>query len=168
MKIKFLSDKAIAPRLATGGAVAYDLYVPKDTVIHKGRQIVPLDFAIEIPEGYEAKIEPRSGFSSKGMEGYQVVVGQKLTDGQVIEGRYCNLESSRFDADVLVGKIDWDYRGNVGVIVKSYEDEDFLIKAGTRIAQMTFYQIFAWDLEEVAELSETDRGEGGFGSTGTK
>lgn len=170
-KIKFLSDKAFFPERATIGSVGYDLRVPKDTVIHSGRQVVPLDFALEIPEFYEAKIEPRSGFSSKGMEGHAILQMSERTsetDWQTV-GKYASLDSSRFDADVLIGKIDWDYRGNVGVIVKSNEQSDFLIKAGTRIAQMTFYPVFVpSEFKEYVELSETDRGEGGFESTGTK
>ena len=66
---------------------------------------------------------------------------------------------------MLVGKIDSDYRGEVGVIIKSDDDKEFVIKAGTRIAQMTFYNVPETVLTEVEELTETER-EGGFGSTG--
>ena len=77
-KIKRLSEATILPKRATEGAVAYDVFVPKDTVVKKGRQVIPLGFAIELPNcNYEAKIEPRSGFSSKGMEGYSLCIVHK-------------------------------------------------------------------------------------------
>lgn len=145
IKIKKLSEDAIIPRKATEGAAAYDLYVPRETVINKSRQVIPLDIALSIPYGYEAKIEPRSGFSSKGME---------AKNGQ------------RVDADVLDGKIDSDYRGNISIIIHSHESYPFTIEKGTRIAQMTIYKVEDADFIAVEELDETDRGEGGFGHTG--
>lgn len=151
MKIKFksLSKLAIMPKKGTQGAAAYDLYVPNDVVVCSGRQIIPLDFSIEIPYGYEAKIEPRSGCSSKGME-----------------GEYLDRESiRRFDCDVIQGKIDSDYRGCIGVIVNN-KDSQFVIPQATRIAQLTFYKVENIEFVEVEELSETNRGDGGFGSTG--
>lgn len=152
MKIKFLSDKAQMPTRADKGAAGFDLYVPQDTVIKPGRNIVPLDFAIELDHSHEAQIRPRSGFSAKGMEGFS------------LEDNSCN----RYDADVILGTIDQTYRGNVGVIIKSYENQPFLIKAGTRIAQMVISECFLGELETVTELSDTDRGDGGFGHTGTR
>lgn len=145
IKIKKLSEDAIIPRKATKGAAAYDLYVPRETVINKSRQVIPLDIALSIPYGYEAKIEPRSGFASKGME-----------------ARY----GERKNADVIVGKIDSDYRGCIGIIIKSNESYQFVIEKGTRIAQMTIYKVEDADFIAVDELDETDRGEGGFGHTG--
>ena len=171
-KIKRLSEATILPKRATEGAVAYDVFVPKDTVVKKGRQVIPLGFAIELPNcNYEAKIEPRSGFSSKGMEGYsrcivhEHVLDTRLAGGESKKKEYIAAKPDRFNADVLVGKIDSDYRGEVGVIIKNDDDREFVIKAGTRIAQMTFYNVPETVLTEVEELSESDR-KGGFGSTG--
>lgn len=172
-KIKRLSEATILPKRATEGAVAYDVFVPKDTVVKKGRQVIPLGFAIELPNcNYEAKIEPRSGFSSKGMEGYsRRIVYEHVFDTRLVGGvsknmvEYIAAQPDRFNADVLVGKIDSDYRGEVGVIIKNDDDREFIIKAGTRIAQMTFYNVPETVLTEVEELTETKR-EGGFGSTG--
>ena len=172
-KIKRLSVSTILPKRATEGAVAYDVFVPQDTVVKKGRQVIPLGFAIELPNcNYEAKIEPRSGFSSKGMEGYERrIVYEHVFDTRLVGGvskkmvEYIAAQPDRFNADVLVGKIDSDYRGEVGVIIKSDDDKEFIIKAGTRIAQMTFYNVPETVLTEVEELTETDR-KGGFGSTG--
>lgn len=154
MKIKFkaLSELAFLPKKATEGAAAYDVYLPKNIIIKEGRQIIPLDFAIELPYGYEAKIEPRSGFSSKGMEGLSVL---SAFDGK---------SRGRFNCDVLQGKIDSDYRGCVGVIVNNQECE-FSILRGTRIAQLTIYKVEDAEFEIVEELTETKRGAGGYGST---
>lgn len=149
VKIKFkpLSELAFMPKKATVGAAAYDVYTPEAKIVSTGRQIILLDFAIELPYGYEAKIEPRSGFSSKGMEGI-----------------YKDTEIRRFDCDVIQGKIDSDYRGCVGVIIKN-DGVPFMIKRGTRIAQLTIYKVENAEFEVVDELTETDRGDGGFGST---
>lgn len=152
VKIKALSESFIMPKKATEGAAAYDVYAPKHTIIQQGRQIIQLDFALEIPFGYEAKIEPRSGFSSKGMEGISVLA---TYDGET---------KGRFNCDVIQGKIDSDYRGCVGVIVNN-QDVEFSIIRGTRIAQLTIYKVEDAQFEFVNELSKTERGDGGFGST---
>lgn len=149
VKIKALDELAIMPKKATDGSVAYDLYAPADQLIKSGRQVIDLHFAIELPTGYEAKIEPRSGYSSKGFAGAYVRNGAEY----------------RFDCDVLTGKVDYDYRGSVGVVVNN-RDRAFYISRGQRIAQMTIYKVEDTRLVEVDELSETDRGEGGFGSSG--
>lgn len=153
-KIKFkpLSELAYLPKKATEGAAAYDVYLPRNVEVKRGRQVIPLDFAIEIPYGYEAKIEPRSGFSSKGMEGISVLAA---FDGKTI---------GRFNCDVIQGKIDSDYRGCVGVIINN-QDCEFAMLRGTRIAQLTIYKVEDAEFEIVDELSETSRGEGGYGST---
>jgi dUTP pyrophosphatase len=150
IKIKKLVESAIIPTKATPGANAYDVAVPNDTLIRHGRNIAPLEIAIELPQGYEAKIEPRSGISVKGMPG-------------VLNGQY----KSRLNADVIQGKIDSDYRGCIGVIIKSDEPTEFVIEAGTRIAQMTIYKTEEANFTLTDELSSTQRGKGGFGHTGT-
>lgn len=165
MKVKFkkLEEGAILPKRATEGSAAYDLYVPKDIVIYKGRNIIPLGFAMEMENGYEALIDPRSGFSSKGMQGHRIVMHEdedkKMRD-------YASVWPLRYDCDVIQGKIDSDYRDEVGVIVHNRE-KGFLIKAGTRIAQMTFHKVESVEWEETDTLSDTER-EGGFGSTGVQ
>lgn len=173
MKVKFkkLHEGARLPEKATEGSAAYDLYVPEDVIIKPGRQVIPLGFAMEMEPEYEALVNPRSGFSSKGMEGYAmgVIPGYALIPahvvGNTLEG--VAIKPLRFDCDVIEGKIDADYRDGIGVIVHSREDWKFLVKAGTRIAQMTFHKVETVQWEEADELSETNR-EGGFGSTGTK
>ncbi len=153
MKIKLLSEGAKVPTRADSGAAGFDLCAPKDTIINPGRNLLPLDIVIELNPGTEAQIRPRSGFSLKGMEGY-------FTDGSDAP--------ARFNADILLGTLDESYRGNVGVIIKSDETVPFIIKKGTRIAQMVISQYCSGTFDVVEELSATKRGEGGFGHTGTK
>lgn len=149
VKIKKLNPDAVIPKKGTEGSAAYDVYLPREYKVYKGRNVLLLDLSIELPYGYEAKIEARSGFSAKGIEGMYI----------------CSDEVKRFDADVITGKVDADYRGNMGVII--YSKECFRIKKGTRIAQLTIYKVEDSSFKEVEELSETERSKGGFGHTGT-
>lgn len=145
IKIKKLIPGAVVPVKATPGAAAYDVFIPSAVTISPGRQIVSLGLSIEIPEGYEAKIEPRSGFSANGME---------------------DIYKCRRDADVIPGKIDSDYRGPIGVIVNNHEPVCFRLSEGERIAQLTIYKVETADFQICEELSETERGGGGFGHSG--
>ena len=168
MKIKFkkLHEGALIPKKATEGSAAYDLCVPEDTIVKPGRQIIPLGFAMEIPIGYEALIDARSGFSSKGMEGHlttYVVISPSCSR----EPDFMQIKPKRFDCDVIQGKIDSDYRDGVGVIIHNRSSHIFTIKAGTRVAQMSFLRVYDAEWEETDTLSETER-KGGFGHTGTK
>ena len=124
---------------------AFDLFVPNNVDLQPGRQVVDLKFSLEIPKGYAATIQPRSGFSAKGVE---------------------DITGCRRDADVLHGIVDEDYRGSIGVLVRS--EDYFIIKKGTRLAQMLIGEYRDHEFEEVDDLSSTSRGEGGFGHTGTK
>lgn len=103
------------------------------------RAIVPTGLFMELPVGYEAQVRPRSGLAAK--KGVTVLNAP--------------------------GTIDADYRGNVGVILVNLSNEDFTIENGERIAQMVIAKHERAQWEEVETLSDTDRGEGGFGSTGT-
>ncbi len=176
VKIKKLHPDAVIPTRATPQSVGYDLYVKQDICIEHTRQVIPLGFAIELPDSIEAKIEPRSGFSSKGIEGFalkqgsnfEFVNGTMTLKNNAEEELWQRIDKTeRFNADVLVGKIDPDFRGEVGVIIRNNNlSKPFLIKAGTRIAQMTFYRTEAVVFDLTQELSDTERGEGGYGSTG--
>lgn len=155
MDIKLLSQNAKMPTKGSEQAAGYDLYVPKDIVINPGRNIIPIDIMIALQIGYEAQIRPRSGFSAKGFEGHVV------TDDGYEE------IPTRFDCDVLIGTIDSDYRGNIGVIVNSHETKPFIVTTGTRIAQMIIEKHWSGNFRIVNELDDTERGEGGYNSTGT-
>ena len=154
IKIQKLSGMAIIPTKATEGSAAYDVFAPFDQLIVQGRQVIDLYIAIELPKGYEAKIESRSGYSSKGFAGF--LVDENLNTSV----------EARFNCDVLTGKVDSDYRSSIGVIVNNMDSHSFSIKRGQRIAQLTVYKVEDIDFKEAEELSETERGTGGFGSTG--
>jgi len=102
------------------------------------RALIPTGVAIEIPPGYEAQIRPRSGLAIRH--------GITLLN--------------------TPGTIDADYRGEIKVIVINLGSEDFVIKRGDRIAQMVICPVVKVELQEVEELSSTERSDGGFGSTG--
>jgi dUTP pyrophosphatase len=104
------------------------------------RTIVKTGLFLELPVGYEAQVRPRSGLAAK--KGITVLNSP--------------------------GTVDADYRGEVGVILVNLSTEDFIIENGERIAQMIIAKHERAEWIEVQELSETSRGEGGFGSTGVK
>lgn len=105
-----------------------------------GRAIVKTGLFIELPIGYEAQVRPRSGLAAK--KGITVLNSP--------------------------GTIDADYRGEIGVILVNLSDEAFVIENGERIAQLVIAKHERAEWEEVEVLTETTRGEGGFGSTGVK
>lgn len=143
VKIVLLKEGKI-PAFKTTGAACADCYArgTEDflvTIPSFSTVIVPLGFKMEIPEGYYAEIRSRSGLSAKGI-------------------------------NVAIGTIDCDYRGEVGAIVTNMSVEDFHVHGGDRIAQIMIKKIVKWHGFLVGEdsLSSTERGTGGFGSTGRK
>lgn len=118
-------------------AAGYDLFSASDALIpSKGKAIVPTDISISIPSGTYARIAPRSGLAAKHF------------------------------IDVGAGVIDFDYRGPLGIVLFNFGDADFPVKQGDRIAQLILERIVTPDVVEVESLTETERGDGGFGSTG--
>jgi dUTP pyrophosphatase len=128
-----------APAYATEGAAGLDVVAAEDLTLAPGqRHAVATGFAIAIPEGYEVQVRPRSGLALK-------------------HGTTC-LNTP--------GTIDHDYRGEVKVILANLGSEPFEVRRGERIAQLVPAVVTRADFVEVAELSDTARGAGGFGSTG--
>jgi dUTP pyrophosphatase len=130
------------PAYATDGAAGMDLLaaVMSPVVIPPGgRMLVPTGLSIAIPPGYEVQVRPRSGLA--------------LKNGIVLPNS--------------PGTIDEDYRGEVGVIVLNAGDAPFTVERGMRIAQAVIAPVVRATWAEVAELPQTARGAGGFGSTGT-
>lgn len=175
IKIKKLHEGCIIPKKAHPDDAGYDLAIPENVIIRQGRNVVPLGFAMEMPNGLYAEVQPRSGFTAKGMEGHEVrtetttVINSFSGMSQQYED-FVAVKKSRFNADVKYGCIDNNYRGNVSVIIQN-DDKPFMLLSGTRIAQMIICPMVGFsragdDFEEVAELSDTERGEGGFGHTG--
>ena len=140
IRYKKLSENAHEPTRGSKYAAGWDLYSAMECRIAPGRCIkVATDIAIECPEGFFAGIFPRSGLSTK--------QGLRLAN--------------------CVGVVDADYRGNVIVAIYNDSDEYQEINKGDRIAQLIIIPYCTNPLMEVDEITETERGSGGFGSTGT-
>ncbi|WP_036381050.1 dUTP diphosphatase [Muricauda sp. MAR_2010_75] len=144
MKIKIINkSRHKLPHYETLASAGMDLRANIDSPIvlkPLERAIVPTGIYMELPVGYEAQIRPRSGLAAK--KGISVLNAP--------------------------GTIDADYRGEVGVILVNLSSEEFTVENGERIAQMVIAKHERAEWEEVESLSETDRGAGGFGSTGTQ
>ena len=127
------------PEYATPASAGVDLRASEGCVIPPGgRALVPTGLRIALPEGYEAQVRPRSGLA--------------LRHGVTLPNS--------------PGTIDADYRGEIGVILMNLGQEPFVVEPGDRIAQMVVAPVTRVAWSEVEELDATERGEGGFGSTG--
>ena len=125
----------------TEGSSGFDLCAACDgtVVIAPGRaELIPAGFELAVPEGYEAQVRPRSGLALK----------------------------SRIGLLNSPGTVDSDYRGEVGIILYNFGDEDYAVHRGDRIAQMVICAVPQARLVETDELPGTERGRGGFGHTG--
>lgn len=144
MKIKIINQsKHALPHYETKASAGMDLRANISeplTLKPLERAIIKTGLFVEIPIGYEAQVRPRSGLAAK--NGITVLNAP--------------------------GTVDADYRGEIGVILVNLSNEDFLIEDGERVAQLVIAKHERAEWIEVEELSETDRGAGGFGSTGTK
>ena len=143
VKIKKLSENATLPMRATPLSAGADLYActDSDITLNPGERIlVPTGIAAAIPNGHGGFVFPRSGTASK----YGITLSN------------------------CVGVIDSDYRGEIKIPVVNLGQEQFVIKSGDRIAQLVIMPIDLTEFSVCSELDETDRGEGGFGSTGKR
>ena len=145
----------LMPKQSVEYSAGYDLYVPFDTIVKKGRQTIPLGIKMGLPQGIDGHIRPRSGFSIKGMEGYTIP-----------RFKWFKPKKKRFDADVIEGTVDCGYLNEINVIINNH-DKPFVIEGGSRIAQIVFNKHELPVLMETDELKGFDRG-GGLGHTGTK
>ncbi|PKR82188.1 dUTP diphosphatase [Brumimicrobium salinarum] len=144
MKVNIINrSKHDLPKYETNASAGVDLRANISepfTLQSLERNIVKTGLFLEIPEGYEAQVRPRSGLAIK--HGITVLNSP--------------------------GTIDADYRGEIGVILVNLSQEPFVIEDGDRIAQLVFSKVEQAEFELTEKLSETDRGAGGFGSTGKK
>jgi dUTP pyrophosphatase len=137
MKYTKVVPEAYPPTKGSVKAAGYDLKSAYDcTVPARGKALVDTGIKVQLPEGCYGRIAPRSGLAVKNF------------------------------IDVGAGVVDEDYRGVIKVVLFNHSDSAFEVKSGDRIAQFICERIYYPDLEEVKELTETERGEGGFGSTG--
>ena len=137
IRVKKLSDTATIPTRGSAVAAGWDLYASQECIIPaRGKAIVSTDIAIAVPVGYYGRVAPRSGMAWK----KHTYIG--------------------------AGVIDADYRGPVGVVMFNHSEEDLKIELEDRVAQLVIDQISMAPLTEVESLDDTERGEGGYGSTG--
>ncbi|CAN7988294.1 unnamed protein product, partial [Ixodes hexagonus] len=139
LKFAKLSKNAYAPTKGSPSAAGYDLYSAYNySIPARGKCVCLTDIQIAVPDGCYGRIAPRSGLAAKNF------------------------------IDVGAGVVDQDYRGNVGVVMFNFADSDFKVNKGDRIAQLICEKIACPTLEEAETLDSTERGDGGFGSTGTQ
>ncbi len=142
MEIKYNAEPgAFAPEYQTSGAAGADVraFIGEDVCIDPGeRRLIPTGLSVEIPEGFEIQVRPRSGLA--------------LRQGITVLN--------------TPGTIDADYRGSVGIVLVNLGNERFIVHPGDRIAQFVVAPVIHADFRAVSSLSETGRGAGGYGSTG--
>ena len=136
--VKKLTYDAIVPTRGSDGAVGYDLYSSEDAVVpcQAGRALVGTGITIVLPPGVYGRVAPRSGLAVK----------------------HC--------INVGAGVIDPDYTGEIKVVLFNHGESDFEIKKGDRIAQLVLERCETPPIEEISIVEDTERGSGGFGSTG--
>ena len=140
LKVKRLHPAAILPRRSTPGASGLDLYAclddPGCVTLDRHPMLIGTGIALEIPPGFDVQVRPRSGLSARGV-------------------------------GVAFGTIDSDYRGEIKVTMYLFgETDSFEVRHGDRIAQLVITRLADLPIEEVPDLSPTERGSGGHGSTG--
>ena len=145
IKVKRLGTRGNSPlpSYMSAQASGMDLFahLSREILIPPGdRRLIPTGIAVAIPEGYEGQIRPRSGLAVK----YGIAIVNSP------------------------GTIDSDYRGEIKIILINLGDESFVVQDGVRIAQLVITPVVRAELEEVEELPETSRNEGGFGHTGSR
>lgn len=139
LKIKKLNKEAILPSFAHKGDAGMDLYSVEDVVIPSGEsRLIKTGISLELPKMTEAQVRPRSGLALKNS------ITVLNTPGTIDEG----------------------YRGEVGVILINHGKEEFTVTKHMKIAQMVLKPIYEVNIVEANELSDSERGIGGFGSTG--
>jgi dUTP pyrophosphatase len=139
LRVKKLVENAQLPTRGSPGAVGYDLTSTEGYVVLPGkRAVVSTGISIQLPPGVYGRVAPRSGLAVK--NGLQVGAGV----------------------------IDPDYTGEIKIVIFNHDDNPFVIKPGYRIAQLILECCETPEVEEVTQVDDTERGEGGFGSTGYK
>ena len=136
-EVQIVTETENIPEYATEGSSGVDLKSVEDKIVKAGETtLIKTGLKISIPKGLEAQIRPRSGLALKKNVG------------------------------AIFGTIDSDYRGPVGVIFHNFGNKEYKVSKGDKIAQMVFSKVEKINFLKVEELNMTDRGEGGFGSTG--
>ena len=141
VQIKKLNSKVKVPKYKTDGSSGVDLEACIENPIivePNSSKLIPTGISLSIPQDCEVQVRPRSGLAAE----------------------------SSISVLNTPGTIDSDYRGEIKIILFNHGNEQFVVKNGDRIAQMVLVPVFKFQFEEVNELTQTNRGSGGFGSTG--
>ena len=153
IKFKKLNENAIIPTKGKKGDAGFDLFTLNDiSVLPRQTIVVPTGMSVQLEPNQEATIRPRSGISLKGCSSANNF-----------------FEPSEYDSPylrVLLGTLDSNYRGDIGIIVYNQENYTVIIPAKTKLAQMVVSIISEDEVVVVDELEDSDRGDKGFGSTG--
>ena len=137
IKIKKLTEQSISPKFANPGDAGMDLYSNENVNLQPNeRKLISTGISMAIPKGYVGLIWDKSGLASK------------------------------HGLKTMAGVIDSGYRGEIKILIHNLSDETYVVEAGKKIAQMLIQPIEQREIIEVNDLEETNRGEGGFGSTG--
>ena len=146
IKVKKVHYNAVIPKFAHPTDTGFDLFTVENIRIHpKQKSIVRTGLIFELPEGWGIQVRNKSGITMKGVP---------------------NLLGDNADIVVYMGTIDQAYRGEVGIMVKNISNKTIAIPTGTKLAQGVLERVYQCTFEEVEEVSETDRGANGYGSTG--
>lgn len=148
MNIKKISKDAVTPKFAHSTDSGFDLFTSEELTLEANQKgVAKTGIIFEIPNGWGIQIKNKSGITLKGVP-----------------------TTSGVNADIAVyeGTIDMDYRGELMIMLKNEENHQITIPKHTKLAQGVLRKVYHCEFNEVLEVSETERGQGGFGSTGNK
>ena len=144
--VKKIHENAVIPKFAHATDTGFDLFTVENTIIQANKKsIVRTGLIFDLPYGWGIQVRNKSGITVKGVP---------------------NLLGYNADITVYIGTIDSAYRGELGIMVKNETEETIVIPSGTKLAQGVLEKVYQCTFTEIEEVSETDRGNGGFGSTG--
>ena len=144
--VKKIHENAVIPQFAHATDTGFDLFTVENTIIQANKKsIVRTGLIFDLPYGWGIQVRNKSGITVKGVP---------------------NLLGYNADITVYIGTIDSAYRGELGIMVKNETEETIVIPSGTKLAQGVLEKVYQCTFTEIEEVSETDRGNGGFGSTG--
>lgn len=169
INVELMNEDAVMPQYAHDTDSGFDIFTCEDTVIKAGEKAtVSTGLKLELPYGYGVQIKNKSGITTKGCPIYSF---ENIKDDEDDEGALKAdkvLKGERADITVFEGTIDMTYRGEIGIMVKNEEYFDIIIPKHTKIAQGVIREIITAKFNQVDEVStDTDRGEKGYGSSGT-
>lgn len=150
IKVEKAHENAVVPQFAHNTDSGFDFFTCRDIIIKAGKKaIIPTGLKFELPYGYGIQVKNKSGITIKGCPVISTV-------------------KDTADITIFEGTIDMMYRGEVGIMVKNEENYDITIPKHTKIAQGVIREVITCDFIEIEKVStNTQRGEGGYGSTGT-